>query len=183
MQPEGSSRPFGYHFSSPHRCGQAFLENYTVTDKPEEKPLVEVIPSRNGDVSALASAQAPFIFCDNAPVFGYYNGIVHVTLEAVRRMPGADGQSVFVDRAITAHLRMNLEAARALRSALDGAILMATPARGAGPLARIAIMSKAARNEVRKLRATYFNNIGIGLGLVGIAGPYFWARLQHGRSP
>jgi hypothetical protein len=102
------------------------MELPIVADEPAVKPLIEVIPSRAGDVSAIASAQAPFIFFDNAAVFGYYNGIVHVTLETGRHTPAADG-GIATDRVIVAHLRMNLEAAKSLKSALDGALLMATP--------------------------------------------------------
>jgi len=32
---------------------------------------------------------------------------------------------------------------------------------------------KAARNEIRKLKATYLNNIAVGFGLVGVVTPYF----------
>jgi hypothetical protein len=34
-------------------------------------------------------------------------------------------------------------------------------------------LPKAARNEIRKLKATYFNNIAVGFGLVGVVTPYF----------
>lgn len=32
---------------------------------------------------------------------------------------------------------------------------------------------KAARNEVRKIRATFLNNIGVGMFITGFAVPYF----------
>ncbi len=98
-----------------------------MADEPTEKPLVEVLPTREGDYSAIASANAPFIYCDGAAVFGHYAGVIHVTLDAVRRMPVADNNSPASDRVITAHLRMSIPAAMSLKNALDGALLMALP--------------------------------------------------------
>jgi hypothetical protein len=34
-------------------------------------------------------------------------------------------------------------------------------------------MGKSARNEVRKIRATFLNNIGVGMFITGFAVPYF----------
>jgi hypothetical protein len=90
---------------------------------------VEVIPSRQGEISAIASAHAPFLYFDNAPNFGYNHGIINITLEAVRFMASAGGQPT-MDRVIVAHLRMSIPAAMSLKSALDGAMLLATPAAG-----------------------------------------------------
>jgi hypothetical protein len=60
----------------------------TVTDKPDDKtpPISELIPSVAGGVSGIASANAPIIFFDEIGAFGTYNGIVHMTLEAMRFM-------------------------------------------------------------------------------------------------
>ena len=41
------------------------------------------------------------------------------------------GQTVSTDRVIVAHLRMNIPAALALKAAIEGALLLATPAAGA----------------------------------------------------
>ena len=54
-----------------------------MSDKTNVKPPVEVIPSVAGEISAIASAHAPFLYIDNASAFGYFNGIVRITLEAV----------------------------------------------------------------------------------------------------
>ena len=101
-----------------------------VSDKTNVKPPVEVIPSVAGEISAIASAHAPFLYIDNASAFGYFNGIVRITLEAGRNMP-TPGQALSVDRVIVAHLRMNIPAALALKAAIEGALLMAAPAAGA----------------------------------------------------
>ena len=71
---------------------------------------------------------APIVFFDGADNFGTYGGIVHVTLSALRHLPGEE--SVDVDGIVVAFLRGNLHAAKSLRDALDKAILMATPFEG-----------------------------------------------------
>jgi hypothetical protein len=96
-----------------------------MNDQPDERPVVERIPSRDKEVSAIASASAPFLYFDGAPNFGFYGGIANVTLEAIRHT-SVDG-AVLRDRVAVAHLRMGLEALQSLRSALDGIILLATP--------------------------------------------------------
>lgn len=87
--------------------------------------LTEIIPGVVGELSALASAQAPFIYFDNAPTFGLNEGIANVTLEAFRNLL-IQGE-VRNDRVIVAHLRMSLPTVHRLRNALDGIILAATP--------------------------------------------------------
>jgi hypothetical protein len=85
----------------------------------DEKPKptnTEQIPSVQGGVSALASAAAPIIFIDEFPNSGYYNGICHITCEALRFMH-LDNVPVS-DRVIVAHLRMNLQGLEALKSAI-----------------------------------------------------------------
>ena len=97
-----------------------------MSDKTNVQPPVEVIPSVAGEVSAIASAHAPFLYFDNAPVFGCFDGVVRITLEAVRTMP-TPGQTVSTDRVIVAHLRMSIPAALALKAAIEGALLLAAP--------------------------------------------------------
>jgi hypothetical protein len=92
---------------------------------PAEKTLVEAAPSHRGEISAMASAAAPFLYFDGAPNFGVNNGIVNVTLEAVRF--SAINQQIVPDRVIVAHLRMGIQAATALKSALEKALLLAAP--------------------------------------------------------
>jgi len=100
-----------------------------MADKPEVKApeprQTETIPSVENARSAIASGNAPYIFFDEAPNFGSYNGICHVSLEAMRFNTTPSG--VVADRVTVAHLRMNLQGAMALRAALDGALLIAVP--------------------------------------------------------
>jgi hypothetical protein len=94
----------------------------------KELPVVPVesIPSVQGGLSGLASANAPFLYFENAPAFGTMNGILKVTLTATRDLPLANNK-IASDHVIVAHLRMNMAAARALKTALEGAILLASP--------------------------------------------------------
>ena len=87
---------------------------------------IESIPSVQGGLSGLGSAAAPFLYFENAPAFGTMNGIIKVTLPATRDMPLANNK-IASDHVVVAHLRMNMAAARALKAALDGAILLASP--------------------------------------------------------
>ncbi|MBE7210404.1 MAG: hypothetical protein INR65_05245 [Gluconacetobacter diazotrophicus] len=81
------------------------------------------------DVVETTSAGAPFIYTDGAPNFGYLNGIVQVTLEAVQLQPAPD--KPVTRRVVVGHLRMNVPGARSLIAALQGAVLLAE--RPAGP--------------------------------------------------
>jgi hypothetical protein len=87
--------------------------------------VVEATPSHRGEISAMASAAAPFLYFDGAPNFGVSNGIVNVTLEAVRF--SAVDHEIVPDRVIVAHLRMSIPAAQALKMALEKALLLAAP--------------------------------------------------------
>jgi hypothetical protein len=91
-------------------------------------PLVEIIPSRAGEISGVASAHAPFLYFDGAPTFGCHNGIVNVTLDAVRFMVAE--QQARQDRVVVAHLRMSVPAALLLKDAIEKALLLAAPAAG-----------------------------------------------------
>ena len=87
--------------------------------------FTENVPAQVGEVSAIASANAPFLFFDEVANFGFNNGIANVTLQAVRFISRPD--RVVHDKVTVAHLRMSLPAAIALRAALDGVILSVTP--------------------------------------------------------
>lgn len=99
-----------------------------MSDKSDEKPPVEVIPSYQGDVSAIASAHAPFLYFDAAPTFGFNEGVVNITLDVRRNMPS--GTTVVWDRVVIAHLRMTVSGAHSLLGALNGALLLASDAAG-----------------------------------------------------
>ena len=96
-----------------------------MSDKDLPVPI-EAIPSHQGAVSGIASADAPFLYFENAPAFGTMNGIIKVTLTATRDMP-LPHNKIASDHVVVAHLRMNMAAARALKSALEGALLLASP--------------------------------------------------------
>jgi hypothetical protein len=97
-----------------------------MADNTDPKSPVEVIPSTRGGISAIASAHAPFIYFESAPIFAFTNGVIRITLEASRDLPGPGGE-VTTDRALVAHLRMNVPAALSLKAALEGALLLARP--------------------------------------------------------
>jgi hypothetical protein len=99
-----------------------------MADDANVKPPVENIPSVEEGISAIASAHAPFLYFDVAPNFGCSHGIVNVTLEAARYL--SRGSKVTMDRVVVAHLRMSLPAAASLKSALEGALLIAFPTAG-----------------------------------------------------
>lgn len=99
------------------------------------RQLAESLPSRADEVSALASASAPFLYFDGAPNFGFVaDGIMNITLEAVRFTRGPEG--VVRDRVVVAHLRMGATAAGNLRLAIDRCLaMMASPEPEPGPQA------------------------------------------------
>jgi hypothetical protein len=105
--------------------------NIVMPENADVKPPVEIIPSVAGEISAIASAHAPFLYFENASAFGHLNGIIRITLEASRDLPapGQPGLAV-ADRVIVAHLRMNVPAAQSLKAAIDGALLLAIPVPG-----------------------------------------------------
>ena len=88
-----------------------------MVNKTKTAAPVEVIPSVQGGISAIASSNAPVIFFDNFANHGTYNGIAHLTLVVMRFMPGSDN-SLAQDNAIVAHLRMNLAALAALKNSI-----------------------------------------------------------------
>src|SRR5271166_4784171 len=97
---------------------------------PDEtrKTIVENIPSVAGEISAIASANAPFFYFEEAPFFGLLNGIGKITLAASRQVAVGASGSVLSDRVIVGYIVGNMPAIRSLRSALDGILLMAEPA-------------------------------------------------------
>ncbi len=79
-------------------------------------------------ISEIGSAHAPFLYFESASAFGFWNGVVRITLEAMRTIPSGQDGGVVNDRVITAHLRMNIPAALSLKAAIEGALLLARPA-------------------------------------------------------
>jgi hypothetical protein len=93
-----------------------------------QKTVVENIPSVAGGISAIASANAPFIYFESTPFFQLINGVGKVSISIFRQIaPAPDGKGVIQDQVIVGTLVGNLPAIRALRAALDGVLLMAEP--------------------------------------------------------
>lgn len=81
-----------------------------------ERPHAEVIQTRVGDVSALASANAPFLYFDVVPTSGFRDGVANITLEAARY--STNGDQVVWDRVLVAHLRCGFQGLQSLKSAI-----------------------------------------------------------------
>lgn len=91
-----------------------------------DTPMSEIIPGVEDGVSAIAGANAPFIFVDGCPTYGFSSGVGNITVEALR-FQGVGGK-VVRDRVIVAHLRMGIHGLLSLKSAFDAMLLQATPA-------------------------------------------------------
>jgi hypothetical protein len=75
-----------------------------MTDNPDAHPKV-------GKILRLADTpHAPFIYYENAPIFGFTNGIVNVTLSAFHTWAGPDG--IVNEQVAVAHLRGNVSSGR-----------------------------------------------------------------------
>ena len=92
----------------------------------DNKPAAELPAAKvEAGVSEDASANAPFILFDEISGFGSYNGIAHMTLEALRFM-NVNGK-LRTDRVAVAHLRMNLVALKVLKDTIAKIELLAQP--------------------------------------------------------
>lgn len=91
---------------------------------PEQTNAPAPVPYHARPINKLASAHAPFLYFEEAATFGVANGVLQITLEAAS-IHGADGATVVNERIIVAHLRMNVPAARALKAAIESALLLA----------------------------------------------------------
>ena len=94
-----------------------------MADDPDTGPREVIIPVSD-------TPHAPFIFYEVAPVFGFTNGVVNITLSANRTMAGHDG--IINEQVVVSYLRGNIQAAVSLRQAIDNALLLAAPTQ-AGP--------------------------------------------------
>ena len=81
--------------------------------------ITENIPSKAGHTSALGSAAAPYIFFDEVRCWGFYSGVGHITLEALRFMPQSGADLIQPDLVVTAHLRFNGVALKQLKKAIE----------------------------------------------------------------
>lgn len=77
-------------------------------------------------LSSSGSDAAPIIFFDSSSAYGYNEGVVMISVEAVRMISGAPDDKPIIDRVVVAHLRTTVSGAITLRDALNNALLMAT---------------------------------------------------------
>lgn len=82
------------------------------------RPL-ECLPSAAGEISALASANAPFISLDETAFCSINHGVATVSLAVHRLIAQVPGQGILADRVITAHLRGSMQAMFALRETIN----------------------------------------------------------------
>jgi hypothetical protein len=87
----------------------------------EPKPVTPIVYGH--DVG-----RAPIIFFDGAPSFGSVGGLAYISISAMLQVPS--NVEVKVEHHVVAHLRTNMDGLRALRAAIDGALLAMQPVEG-----------------------------------------------------
>ena len=102
-----------------------------MANEPAPRPIVENIPSIAGEISAIASASAPFIYFEGTPFFGAVPGLGKIALATSRQIAGIDGK-VMIDHVIVAHLVGNLTAIESLRNACNSVLAKYEKPEGAG---------------------------------------------------
>ena len=95
-----------------------------MSDKPHGQPPVS---SELPPLAVAASDHAPFLYFEHAPNMGYLNGVIQITIEALRFTTMAP-DNITRERVTVAHLRMNVPAAQSLKAAIEAALLLANPA-------------------------------------------------------
>jgi hypothetical protein len=92
-----------------------------MADNPDTRPgeVAVVMPVND-------TPHAPFIYYEAAPVSSYANGVINLTLSAIRTYIGADGTPKN-DVVVVAYLRGSIQAAVNLREAINNALLLAAP--------------------------------------------------------
>jgi hypothetical protein len=78
------------------------------------------------EVIVLQPTPLPLVYFDHAPSLSHLNGVIGVTLTVSGNVPTETGGIEMV-AAVAAHLKCNVFAARALRDALNAALLLAEP--------------------------------------------------------
>ena len=74
----------------------------------------------------LSPIPIPVVYFDSAPSLSYLNGVIGVTLVASGNVPGPN-ETVISVASVVAHLKCSIPAALALKSAIEGALLLAQP--------------------------------------------------------
>ena len=75
---------------------------------------------------ALQSQPLPVVYFDHVPGLSHANGVIGITLPVTGNVPNETGGVMSV-ASVAAHLKCNIPAAKALRDALDRALLLARP--------------------------------------------------------
>lgn len=89
-----------------------------------ESSLSEAIGERPG-MTVVDAASAPFVYFEEAPALGHVNGLIRITLSAERVV--LNKGTPVGEQVVTGYLRTNIQGARSLIDALQGALLMAQP--------------------------------------------------------
>jgi hypothetical protein len=79
-------------------------------------------------LSLIGSANAPFIYFEAAPTYGFDGTIGNITLEAITHI--ATDDRVLTERRVVAHLRMSAKGLASLKQAIEAIELMANPSHG-----------------------------------------------------
>ena len=98
-----------------------------IKGQPETPVFVECLTSVHGGISAMASADAPYLYFDGAPFFGIEDGICEITLVARRRTAQTLAGPVGTDFVTVGHLRCGVEALRRLHEAIGGIATLSQP--------------------------------------------------------
>jgi hypothetical protein len=77
--------------------------------------MAEARPEKVTAIALSDVPHAPFIFYEAAPAFGFTNGVVNITLSALRTYGGRNG-AVVNEQVVVAYLRGNIPAALKLET-------------------------------------------------------------------
>jgi hypothetical protein len=80
-----------------------------------------------GEFVELSPIPMNVMYFEEAPSFSHMNGIIGVTLAVTGDVPDHSTETIKRCASVVAYLRCNIQAAMALRAALDGALLLAQP--------------------------------------------------------
>ena len=99
----------------------------SVASESVKPTVVENIPSIAGQISAVASASAPFLYFEDVIFCSLVGGVGKITLSASRQIAAGPNGTVLNDQVIVGHLVGNLAAMHALMRGLNSIALMAAP--------------------------------------------------------
>lgn len=106
----------------------------SASDEPLVPPGRPTQHVPDAGAAAIASAHAPFLYFDVASVAGVNSGgVAHITLEALRHMSSNLTGTPQKDFVTVAHLRMDLNALRTLKQAIEHIETLVRPVTKAAP--------------------------------------------------